>query len=201
MPNDLDLLQGSWSVLALEADGQKMPAEMLAGGRIAIHGDRFTSTGMGFVYEGRLDLDESRNPRRFDMKFDAGPEKGNTNLGIYELAGDTWKICLATRGGVRPVVFASTPGSGFAVETLVRGEAPAAAKSKPHVSRARKAKPPALAAPPAPAAPAALAAPSGPATGFEGEWNLVSAIIDGKAMDPSVVSARHKSDGSQIFLF
>ena len=172
MPNDLDRLQGSWSVTALETDGQKMPAEMVTGARIEIEGDRFRSTGVGFVYEGRLELDESKTPRQFDMKFDAGPEQGNTNLGIYELAGDTWKICLATRGSVRPATFESTLGSGFAVETLVRGEARAAAKSKLRASRAEK---------------AALAAPSGPVTGFEGEWSLVSAVMDGKAMDASVV--------------
>jgi len=170
MPNDLDLLQGTWSVTALEADGQKMPAEVVARARIVIQGDRFTGTGMGFVYEGRLELDESRKPRQFDMKFDAGPEKGNINLGIYELAGDRWTICLATRGSVRPGVFASTPGSGFAVETLVRGEAPAAAEAKAGASKGKK---------------AAASGPSGPATEFEGEWSLVSAIMDGTAMDPS----------------
>jgi len=50
-------------------------------------------------------------------------EKGNTNPGIYELDADTWKICIATRGAVRPSSFASSPGSGFALETLMRGDA------------------------------------------------------------------------------
>jgi len=91
---------------------------------------------MGFVYEGRIEIDTSATPRRFDMKFDAGPEKGNTNPGTYELTGDTWKICLATRGDLRPATFASTQGSGFAVETLVRGEAP----SRTHPTKSAKAK-------------------------------------------------------------
>jgi uncharacterized protein (TIGR03067 family) len=198
MPNDLDLLQGSWSVTAMEADGQKMPAEMLAGGRVLVQGDRFTSTGMGVVYEGRLELDESREPRQFDMKFDAGPEKGNTNLGIYELDGDIWTICLATRGSVRPSVFASTPGGGCAVETLVRGVAPAAAKSKPRASSAKKAAPAAHNGPAAPAASSGRAAPSGRATEFDGEWSLVSAIMNGKAMEPSVVQwVKRVTEGKQ----
>jgi uncharacterized protein (TIGR03067 family) len=122
MNHDLDLLQGSWTVTALEVDGQKMPASMLANARIAINGDRFTSTGMGATYEGTLELDESTSPRQLNMKFDAGPEKGNTNLCIYELDGDIWKICIATRGSVRPSSFTSPPGSGFAFETLTRGD-------------------------------------------------------------------------------
>jgi uncharacterized protein (TIGR03067 family) len=183
MAKDIDQLQGSWSVTALETDGQNMPAEMLAGARIEIRDERFTSTGMGFDYEGRLQLDESTTPRRIDMKFDAGPPKGTSNLGIYELTGDTWKLCLATRGTVRPAAFAAPPGSGFALETLVRGDVPAVAKSKPRASKAKKSAP---------------AASSGPATEFEGEWSLVSAVMDGKPMEESMVKwVRRVSQGNQ----
>jgi len=183
MAKDLDLLQGSWSVTALETDGQKMPAEMMAGACIVVRGDRFTSTGMGFDYEGRLELGESRKPRQIDMKFDSGPPKGTTNLGIYELAGDSWKICLATRGAVRPPAFAAPPGSGFALETLVRGEVAPAAPSKPRASKAKKAAP---------------AASSGSATEFEGEWSLVSAVMDGKPMDQSMVKwVKRVNQGNQ----
>src|SRR5437773_128405 len=135
MGRDLDLLQGSWTVTALEVDGQKMPAPMLADARIAIKGNRFTSTGMGAVYTGTLELDEAATPRQLDMKFGAGPEKGNTNPCIYQLEGDIWKLCLATRGAVRPSGFATTPGSGFAFETLARGDAPATPKAKPRASK------------------------------------------------------------------
>lgn len=116
MRDDLDLLQGSWTITDLEVEAQKMPGAMLANSRIVIKGNRFTSTGMDALYTGTLELDMSTSPRQLNMKFDAGPEKGNTNPGIYELDGDTWKICLATRGAVRPLSFASTPGSGFALE-------------------------------------------------------------------------------------
>src|SRR5258705_23627 len=101
-----------------------MPESMLANARIAVDGNRFASMSMGAKYEGTLELDESTSPRQLNMKFDAGPEKGNTNLCIYELDGDIWKICIATRGVVRPSSFASTPGSGFAFETLTRRSAP-----------------------------------------------------------------------------
>jgi uncharacterized protein (TIGR03067 family) len=120
MPQDLDLLQGSWAITSLEMEGQKMPASVLANSRIVVKGNRFAGTGMGSVYEGTLELDASSTPRQFNMNFDAGPEKGNTNFGIYELDGDSWKLCLATRGTVRPSAFDSTSGSGFAFETLTR---------------------------------------------------------------------------------
>ena len=40
-----------------------------------------------------------------------GPGKGKTMLGIYELTGDTYKVCFALPGGERPKEFASKPGS------------------------------------------------------------------------------------------
>jgi uncharacterized protein (TIGR03067 family) len=170
MHHDLELLQGSWTVADLEVDGQATPAGMLGDARIVVEGNRFASTGMGATYEGILSLDPAATPPRLDMKFDEGPEKGNTNLGIYQLEGNTWKLCLATRGTVRPASFASPPGSGFAVETLVREGAAAARKAK---GRAPK-----KAAPPPSA---------GPPTEFEGEWSMLAGVMDGKAMDSSLL--------------
>jgi uncharacterized protein (TIGR03067 family) len=177
MNHDLDSLQGSWTVTALEVEGQKMPAAMLANSRIAIEGNRFTSTGMGATYEGTLELDASTSPRRLNMKFDAGPEKGNTNLCIYEVDGDSWKICIATRGAVRPSSFASTPGSGFAFETLTRGDAPVAAK-----------------------APATSG--GGAETEFEGEWRMISGVMDGHTMDEALVKVvRRVTQGNRTTMY
>ena len=156
---------------SLELDGQKMDAGMLEKARIEVKGKRFTSTGMGAVYKGALELDASKTPGHINMKFDAGPEKGNTNLGIYELDGDTWKICLATRGSVRPSSFASSPGAGFAFETFVREDVARAVKANAQVSKT--------------AARATTA--KAPPTEFEGEWSMVSGIMNGRAMDESLL--------------
>src|SRR5262249_46517360 len=80
----------------------------------------------------------------------------------------SWKLCLATRGPVRPSSFATRPGSGLALETLTR-ETAASQPDKP-VS--------AVAAP---------SQPSGAVTEFEGEWPMVAGIMNGKAMDESAV--------------
>jgi hypothetical protein len=175
MDSDLDLLQGHWSVTALEMEGQKIPPAMLAGASIVVQGNRFTSTGMGAVYEGILDIDSSTTPRQFDMRFDAGPEEGNTNLGIYELAGDSWKVCLATRGTVRPGGFASAPGSGIAIETLTRATA---VQDSP------------------------AAADGTAVTEFEGEWRMVSGIMSGETMDePLVKIMKRVTRGSRTTVY
>lgn len=169
MQNDLELLQGSWDVSELEMEGQTISGGMLANARVVITGNRFSSIGMGAVYEGTVTLNASASPRQLDMKFEAGPEKGNTNYGIYELDGDAWKICLATRSKVRPSTFSASAGSGFVFETLTRGAAAAVVKeeapSKSHTSDK----------------------PGSAPTEFEGEWQMVSAVMHGQPMEESAV--------------
>ncbi|WP_321472972.1 TIGR03067 domain-containing protein [uncultured Paludibaculum sp.] len=186
MRGSLTQLQGSWTIASLELDGQTMPATAHAGARIQISGARFTSTGMGAVYEGTVELHDPAPPTThgwIDMKFDNGPEAGNTNFGIFDLDGDTWRLCLATRGSVRPTAFTSTPGSGVAVETLVR-DGPKAQK-RPGRSKPRQPK-------------EAAAKPDPLTAALQGAWTMVSGVVDGIPMDESVVRwVRRVTKGNQ----
>jgi uncharacterized protein (TIGR03067 family) len=119
MKKEIAKLQGTWRVTALEVEGQNMPADALAEGRIIVKGDTFVSLGMGATYEGRLEVDDSTSPGSLDMVFTQGPEKGNSNYGIYEHIDDeNWRMCLDTRGKRRPKKFATKANSGLALETL-----------------------------------------------------------------------------------
>jgi uncharacterized protein (TIGR03067 family) len=160
-------LEGTWHVVALEVDGQKMPGGMLATARIVVKGDRFESLGMGAVYEGDMKLDASVNPKAFDLTFTAGPETGNTALGIYELDGDDWKLCLTTRGGPRPKRFATEPGTGHAFETLKRGKAPVAHAEEVPAEE--------------------MLTGTGPVTELEGEWSMAGGFMDGHPIEKSLV--------------
>jgi hypothetical protein len=44
MPQDIDLLEGSWSIKSLALEGQERPAAMFANASMV---NRFTSLGMG----------------------------------------------------------------------------------------------------------------------------------------------------------
>ena len=181
MRDDLESLQGTWSVTSLEVDGQQMPAAMLTDAEIMITGSRFTSTGMGAIYKGTLTLNPSTNPPQFDMKFDAGPEKGNTNLGIYTLDGNTWRLCIATRGTVRPARFATDPCSAFALEVLTRGKS-RRAESRKTAPKKR--------------------VPATSTTEFEGEWKMVTGVMDGTAMEASAVQwVRRVTTGDETTVY
>ena len=161
MVQDLDGLQGTWNIVSLEMDGQKMPG---TGARIVVRGDRFSTIAMGATYEGTVAVHQTSVPKSFDLRFEAGPEKGNTSLGIYELDGDTWKICLATRGFERPREFAAPPGTGIALEILERG-------SVENV----------------PIEPDRLDAPGDSAAELAGVWTPLSLVRDGQALPPSML--------------
>jgi len=120
MDEDLAKLQGEWTVVFLEVDGIAPAPSTFAGAKIVIDGDRFTSLGMGAVFEGNLAVNSTASPKVLRMMFTAGPEKGNTNHGIYELDGDRLRLCLSVTGGPAPTEFATSPGSGRALETLDR---------------------------------------------------------------------------------
>jgi uncharacterized protein (TIGR03067 family) len=157
--SDLDALQGTWSVATLEMDGAEMGA-IPPGACITLKGSKFSTSNMGADYTGELALDDAAKPKAFDLKFKTGPEKGNTSYGIYELAGDQWKMCLTLRGGKRPAKFATKAGSGLALQTLVR-----AAKTSGKA-----------------VAPAGEVAPE-----MDGEWSVAQLVMDGTAMDASML--------------
>src|SRR5260370_3739662 len=160
MVQDLERLQGTWNVVPREMDGQKMSG---GGARIVVRGNRFTTIAMGRAYEGTVAVHAATATRSFDLRFEEGPEKGNTNFGIYELDGDTWRVCLATRGSERPKEFAAPPGTGIALETLQRQAAADAAD--------------------VPVAADAPALPAGDsAAELAGEWVPFSLVRDGQAL-------------------
>lgn len=162
MKPDIDALQGHWDIVSLELDGHKFPA---VGAQIAIQRGRFISLNMGAEYSGTVAIDESASPKTFDLLFETGPEAGNRSLGIYELEGDTWKICLGLTGKPRPAKFVSAPGTGHALEILKRGR-----------EGAKKELP-------------AAGGHTEPVVELEGGWFMVSCRQDGQPMDSRFVKA------------
>jgi uncharacterized protein (TIGR03067 family) len=188
MPTDLDKLQGAWTITSLEIDSRAQPAP--ADGTITIQGQRFVSTGMGATYEGVVELGRVERQKTIDLVFDTGHAAGVRNLGIYTLVGDRWTLCLATRGTVRPAKLASPAESGIVLETLERdGSAPSSADGASKRRAATAPPTPSRAASPRKTAPAAAgdAQPGAAATEIEGEWQMVSAVFDGKPMEESMV--------------
>jgi uncharacterized protein (TIGR03067 family) len=162
MKPDIEALQGTWNIVSLEMDGHKYPA---AGSQIAIEGGRFTGRNMGAEYSGTMAVNQSSSPKSFDLLFETGPEKGSRSLGIYELDGNAWKICLGLTGKTRPAKFATAPDSGHALETLKRSRGGVERQLPVPDERAE------------------------PVAELEGDWFMASCRQDGQPMDPRFVGA------------
>jgi uncharacterized protein (TIGR03067 family) len=118
---ELEKLQGTWRFVSLEQSGKKVPDEKLQPLRVLITGDRFVfKNGERTVEETILKPDPSKKPAAIDIKATAGPRKGKVHLGIYELAGDTLKMCWSPPDKERPMAFTTQADSGQFLVVLHR---------------------------------------------------------------------------------
>jgi uncharacterized protein (TIGR03067 family) len=109
---ELALLEGEWSMMSGEANGFSMPKEMVkTGKRVAKEGETTISMGGQVYFKAKYTIDPSKKPKAIDYVMTAGPTKGKTQLGIYELDGDTVKFCFAAPGKDRPTEFSAKEGS------------------------------------------------------------------------------------------
>src|SRR5262249_26261721 len=57
-------------------------------------------------------LGPTNSPRTIDVTFTEGERKGQTAVGVYEIEGDTFRVCVARPGDERPAEFSARVGSG-----------------------------------------------------------------------------------------
>jgi uncharacterized protein (TIGR03067 family) len=107
-------------IVALEIDGRDVSKYSLVDAKIIIDGDNSATAGMGASYSGKISLDQTGRPKKFDVNFSDGPHAGEASLGLYMLEQDRWTICIGFAGYERPVDFHTTPQRGHALETLRR---------------------------------------------------------------------------------
>jgi uncharacterized protein (TIGR03067 family) len=111
----LEKFQGTWTFESVEVDGKKESSawgEKLKNLKITFAGNKFTvKKGDKVVQAGTQKLDPSKSPKAVDATVTEGNGKGRKMLGIYEIEGDTLKVCFDPEGKKRPTEFKSTAGS------------------------------------------------------------------------------------------
>ena len=109
---ELKKFQGAWTFESVEADGKEQPAAEFKGMTVTFEGDKYTvKKGDEVIQVGRQKLDPSRSPKAIDVTVTEGLSKGAIMLGIYEISGDTLKVCFDPEGKKRPNEFKSAAGS------------------------------------------------------------------------------------------
>jgi uncharacterized protein (TIGR03067 family) len=112
---DMKALAATWTVVSAERDGKKLSDEQIAGITFNIDGTGRASLKKGdhLIFDGTIEVDPSKTPKALDAtQTSEGENQGKTTLSIYEVEGDTFKICSAGPGKDRPAEFSTKLGSG-----------------------------------------------------------------------------------------
>lgn len=117
---DFKPLQGSWRPVEGEMAGKPLPEEFLKAAKLTIEGDKYRVMVSGQIDEGVLKVDTSKKPFAMDITGTEGPNKGKTILAIYEVKGDSLKICYALEGKERPKVLKTLPKTMLFMMTYKR---------------------------------------------------------------------------------
>ena len=110
---DQAALQGTWTMVSGERDGQAFPSGYLTNSERVVKGDETTVTVQGRLFmEAKFSLDPSKSPKTIDYAISGGRYEGQNMQGIYELNGDQVKFCFSTPGKERPSGFVTKPDDG-----------------------------------------------------------------------------------------
>ena len=116
----LKALQGDWVCIEEEYDGKKLSRQELKekNRRLNIKGNRYTNRrtkdGAVRIYYGRIELDPSHKPARFDFTGKGPVGHFLEQTGIYELKDDTLRLCITNVAGPdtkRPTEFKGSQGN------------------------------------------------------------------------------------------
>ena len=121
--------EGAWRFTSLEIEGTSLPENVFKSSRLILEGQHFTVKEDTGTIKGTYKVNLTKKPKQIDVTFADGPDKGKVLHGIYELDGDTYRVCIGLPGKSRPTAFESKPGTGHVLEVLTREKLPAKEKA------------------------------------------------------------------------
>ena len=123
----------------MEWGGKSLPKELMTGYKFVFDGNKLTWEGaIGIqsragkvsaigdaVHPGKFKIDPGQDPKQIDITLQFN-KVDRTLLGIYEIKGDTLKVCcFASNTGKRPTEFATKAGVNTGLIVLTRGRSKA----------------------------------------------------------------------------
>jgi len=106
---DAPSLNGVWKAEKGEISGRKLPAGLVAKMKLTLRNGGYQFESITLADEGTYATNTSKAPHWIDITSAKGPNKGKVTAGVYELQGDTLRICYQLEGIVRPAGFATNP--------------------------------------------------------------------------------------------
>jgi uncharacterized protein (TIGR03067 family) len=117
---DLEKMQGTWHAITVEVKGTPSDADAVKKFELVVKNDSYTVKTSGKEHvSAKLVLRADKDPKEMDIVLETDP----VYKGIYEIDGDTLKICLVLSSdddSKRPMEFKSEENSNTALFTWER---------------------------------------------------------------------------------
>lgn len=121
---DAEAFAGSWTMGSVVINGETIPEDYAKTGKLVVQGEKYTVTLGEQSSVGTIKLDPAKTPKQVDFTYVEGPQKGQTIAGIYEVNGESLRICRGlTADAKRPTEFASKADSGYLLVVWNRAKA------------------------------------------------------------------------------
>jgi uncharacterized protein (TIGR03067 family) len=119
-PDDARTIQGAWTPNKAELSGKPLPDAVLTTITLKLDNGKYEASVAGELDKGTYTLDSAVKPKGMTVKGTEGPNKGKSFPAIYELDGDTLRVCYDLSGAKRPTAFKSTDGTKLYLVTYKR---------------------------------------------------------------------------------
>jgi uncharacterized protein (TIGR03067 family) len=119
--DDAQAVQGNWQLIAAELGGRAMPDALVKIVRMKLADGRYEVTAES-PDVGTYTLEPAVQPKRMTVTGTEGPNRGKTFPAIYEVEGDTLRICYDLSGAKRPNEFKTAAGTKLYLATYRRAK-------------------------------------------------------------------------------
>ena len=118
--DDAKAVQGTWVPVKAEMAGQVMPEAVLKTIVLKLDQGKYEVTVGGKIDKGTCTQDPTTKPKRLSIQGTDGPNAGKTFLCIYEIDGETFRVCYDLSGMKHPEDFATAKGTSLYLVTYTR---------------------------------------------------------------------------------
>jgi uncharacterized protein (TIGR03067 family) len=119
-PDDAKAVQGSWTPARADLGGQPMAEAVLKSISLKLDNGKYEVFVGDKPDRGTYTIDSTSKPKGMTITGTDGPNQGKTFPAIYELKGDTLRICYDLSGAKRPTEFKSIAGTKLYLVTYNR---------------------------------------------------------------------------------
>jgi len=119
-PDDAKAVRGNWKPAKAELAGQPMADDVMKSISLKLDNGKYEVLVGNKPDKGTYTIDSTSKPRSMTITGTEGPNHGRTFPAIYELKGDTLRICYDLSGAKRPTEFKSVAGTKLYLVTYNR---------------------------------------------------------------------------------